>query len=360
MSEGTNFSAGDANALRMVAKPGDPWVSAHAIAEYEFCPRAGLLAYENKRFDDDEEPPAFDTLPRFELETIESALSDCRKELFRWLGALLILAIVGSIAGGFQQLEIRILFGVGILFVCSRILRVVRNGVILLTRRHTALTSRCREPDPHCDEMQPVNWFGMLNLGFESIRLRDALRDPEWQLEGKPWRVLRKGSLSIPVFRTRSPQSKPQHQQIVKIMAYCRLASVCFQARCPYGIILTGEDYSGFAVPNQEQFWTRIHNSLIALRKLALASDHQSEGDVPVDERGCSACPLGAPRLISLGQRVQRFGASIPVRSLRNSDGNLFHSDCGDRFQWKPPHDKSRHLRSDGGGLLGLLRRLAR
>lgn len=361
MSGVTNFSAGDANALRMTAKPGDdPWLSAHAIAEYEFCPRAGLLAYENKRLDNEDEPPAFDILPKYELDAIERALSDCGKEFLGWLGSLLILVIMGPIAGTFQHLEMRLLVGVGILFVISRILRVVRNGVILLRRRQLALTSRCQEPDPRCIEMQPVNWFGMLHLGFESIRLMDALRDPEWQIEGKPWRILRKGSLSIPVFRTRSPQSKPHHQQIVKIMAYCRLASFCFQVECPYGIILTGDDYSGFAVPNQEQNWARLHKCLIALRQLALASDRQSEGNVPFDERGCSACPLGAPRLVSLGQSVQRFDAPVPVLTLRDSDGKLFHTDCGDRFQWKPPHDQSRHLRSGEGGILGLLRRLAR
>ena len=49
----------DVHISRMVATPGDAWLSVHAIAEYSFCPRAGLLAYENKRGDVDDEPPAF-------------------------------------------------------------------------------------------------------------------------------------------------------------------------------------------------------------------------------------------------------------------------------------------------------------
>lgn len=355
-----NFSTGDADDLRMAAKPSDPWLSVHAIAEYEFCPRAGLLAYENKRLDDDDEPLAFDILPRFELDAIERALSHCWKEFLLWVGALFTIFILGSIGGVAQQTEFRIFVGMGILFACSRILKVIRRGIILLKQRHLALTSRCCEPDPRCETTQPVNWFGMLHLGFDSIRLRDALRDPDLQVEGKPWRILRKGSLSIPVFRTRSSQTEPHRQQIVKVMAYCRLATVCFQVECPYGIILTGEDYSGFAVPNQARFRERFHDCLIALRQLAHEADRQIEGAVPNYEPGCCACPLGEPRLVSLGLRVQRFGAAITPLPLRNSEGQLFHSDCGDRFQWKPPHDKSRHLRSGEGGLVGFLRRLVR
>ena len=81
MSDDTDFSASEVRVSRMLANPGDPLVSVHAIAEYEFCPRAGLLAYENKRADDDDEPPAFDILPRFELEAIERVLSERRRAL---------------------------------------------------------------------------------------------------------------------------------------------------------------------------------------------------------------------------------------------------------------------------------------
>lgn len=351
MSDEVNSSTGEVRISRMRATPDDPWVSVHAITEYEFCPRAGLLAYENKRSGDDDEPPALDILPRFELQAIERTLIDRRQQFFRWLWIFLSLAICGPIATKFDQPAVVVLVGVGMVFVSYRILNVAWDVIVLLKLRHQALTQKCLEPDPYCEEMQAVNWFGMLNLGFESIKLKDALRDHDWRFDGKPWRILRKGSLSIPVFRTRSPQEAPHDQQIVKIMAYCRLASVCFENAetpgakiCPYGIILTGEDYSGFAVPIHPRFRKLFHDSLVALRQLALASDHQSEGVVSNNERGCSACPLGAPRLVALGLRVQRFGAPVNVRSMRSSDGKMFHCDCGDRFQWKPPHDDNRHL----------------
>lgn len=336
-----DFSASEVRVSRMLANPDDPWVSVHSIAEYEFCPRAGLLAYENKRGDDDDEPPAFDILPRFELEAIERVLSERRRKFFRFLWIFLSLAIGGPIASKLQQPAILVLIGVGMVFVSYRILNVAWDIVELLKQRHIALTSRCPEPDPYFEDLQPVNWFGLLNLGFESIRLQEALCDRGWKFDGKPWRILRKGSLSIPVFRTRSPQETPGPQQIAKIMAYCRLVSVSLQVECPYGIILTSNDCSGFAVPNHARFRKRFHDSLVAIRQLALASEHKSEGAVPYDVRGCIACPLGAPRPVSRGLRVRRFGIPIPVYRVRNSYGQACHSDCGDRFQWTPPYDKN-------------------
>lgn len=342
MSHDLDFSTGEVRDPRLIANPGDPWVSVHAIAEYAFCPRAGLLAYENKRADDDDEPPAFDILPRFELEAIEKALVEKKKEFAKLLYVFLGLAFGGTIAGNLQQPAILVLIGVGMVFLSYRILRLAWDVVELLKRRQQALSSRCLEPDPYSKDMQPVNWFGLLNLGFQSERQQDSLRDPDWRFDGRPWRILRRGSLTIPVFRTRSSQESPRNQQIAKIMAYCRLASVCFGAKCPYGIILTGEDYSGFAIPNEKPYQTWFHESLVAVRQLALAAENRSEGIVPPNERACVGCPLGEPRPVSLGLRVHRFGAPVPVRHIGRSDGKDYHCDCGDRFEWTPPHERSR------------------
>lgn len=329
-------------ASQMVANSGDPWISVHAIAEYKFCPRAGLLAYENKQTDDDDEPLAFDILPRFELEAIERALVEKKQEFVKWIYVFLGLAIGGPIAEKFQQPAILVLIGAGMVFVSYQILRLAWDVIELLKRRHQARSSRCIEPDPYCKVMQPVNWFGLLNLGYESIRPQDSLRDSDWRFDGRPWRILRRGALSIPVFRTRSPQENPKEQQIVKIMAYCRLVEECFQNKCPFGIVLTGEDYSGFTVPNLDPFQESFCTSLMALRQLALAADNRSEGLVAPNERACVGCPLGEPRPVSLGKRVHRFGAPVTVRRLGTSDGKDYHCDCGDRFEWVPPHERNR------------------
>ncbi len=332
-----NFSDADVRVSRMKASPGEPWLSVHAIAEYAFCPRAGLLAYENKRGDVDDEPPAFDTLPAFELQAIEAEIGRRRAIMFRWMYALVVATIISVAAASFRQYWLLVLGPVSMAFISYKILNTLLNLLELFRRRSVAQSSRCAEPDPTCEHLQPVNWFGMFHVGFESQILKESLRDIDWQFDGRPWRVLRKGSLAIPVFRTRSPQDEPQEQQIVKIMAYCRLSTVCFGNECPYGIVLTGEDYSGFAVPNHPSFRKKFHDSLVEIRHLSQAADHRNEGFVPNDERKCSNCPLGRPRLVSLGQRIHRFGAPVQVNRIKGRKGDDVHSDCGDRFSWTPP-----------------------
>ncbi len=327
----------DVHISRMVATPGDAWLSVHAIAEYAFCPRAGLLAYENKRGDVDDEPPAFDTLPAFELAAIENEIARHRQRIFKWLWAIAIATLTGPVGAWFRQYWLLVLGFVVMAFISYQIISTLLQLLELYRRRGVALASRCAEPDPFCEFMQPVNWFGMFHLGFESQNLKEPLRHIKWQYEGRPWRILRKGSLSIPVFRARSAQSKPQDSHIVKIAAYCELVSFCFGHDCPYGIVLIGDDYSGFAVPNHPSFRKRFHDSLVELRHLAAAADQRAEGDVPNDERKCSGCPLGKPRLVSWGQQIHRFGAPVPINARPGRNDKPIHCDCGDRFEWEPP-----------------------
>ncbi len=323
----SGFNAGhSARVSSMTATPGDSWLSVHAIAEYTFCPRAGLIAFENKCGVDDESP-AFDTLPRFELQAIDQAIAKSATRLLLWLCAMIGVALTRPVFGPSPWLWVLVL---GLL--AQPISKTFNSLRELMHRRRVAMACRCAEPNPRSTDQQRVNWFGLLNLGFESRSVGEPLRDRDWKIEGKPWRILHKGSLSIPVFRTRSPQDAPRESQIVKIMAYCHLSSLVFGIECPYGIILTDADYGGFAVPNCERFQRNFHNNLIALRDLVQAVQRHEEKSVAFDAFKCAHCPLGKPRPNSLGRSLQQIG--VPL--LANLGGTS--SDCGHRFTWRPPY----------------------
>lgn len=325
-TEGTHIS-------RMIAKADDPWLSVHSIAEYVFCPRAGLIAHENQRVETDE-PPAFDTLPRFEIEAVEAELQRQMQYLFRYLWAIFLVAAISPFAVYLQQHGFLVLIGVAMLFItwqCLSILSVVHE---LQHRKKILLESKCIEPNPYSKDMQPINWFGLLNLGFQSQTLQDSLEDAIWNFRGKPWRLLIRGDLIVPVFKTRSKTESPSHPQITKIMAYCRLVSVHFKCDCSYGVIITNEDYSGFAVPNDGYYRKRFHDGLVDLRNLAQATHYGKDTEVDYQSHKCHGCHLGRPRLVTLGQRVVRNGAPVTP----NQDFEGMHSDCGDRFEWCPPY----------------------
>ena len=322
----------DRTAFRMMASPDDKWLSVHAIAEYSFCPRAGLIAYENRRGEDDDETPSLFTLPKFELDAINAAISWQLKVVCLWgVGT----AIASVIASQWHPLLALVVIWLGVKNVLSRLGQILE----LVRRRRNALKARCAEPNPSSDQLQSVNWFGLLHLGFESVRLKEPLRDTDWKFDGRPWRVLRKGSLTIPVFCTRSAVDQPHDSHRVKIAAYCRLCALAFgDASCPYGIVITGDDHSGFAVPNHPRFRARFHDCLNELRRLAAMADQRQEGAVAFDSRKCSHCPLARPRLMSRGQRIQRLGRSVEAHPVAVTHYGPQHCDCGDRFRWRPPY----------------------
>ncbi|MCA9078699.1 MAG: hypothetical protein KDA93_26985 [Planctomycetaceae bacterium] len=101
----------------MKAKANDPWLSVHAIAEYTFCPRAGVIAFENKRSDPDDVPPAFDTLPHFDIGAVEAEIARQLQLLFRWLWAMLVVAASSPVAVYLSQYWYLVLAGVAMLFI---------------------------------------------------------------------------------------------------------------------------------------------------------------------------------------------------------------------------------------------------
>lgn len=337
ISRNDKFGAG-VHDVDLNAAPDEPWLSVHAIAEYTFCPRAGLLAYENPLGDMDDEPPAFDTLPAFELNAIEAETSRQRNSLFRWLWGSAIATAISLFAISIQQYWLLVIGFVAMAFFSYQSGSTLLTLLDLLNRLGLAQSGYCAEPQPNVAMNQPVNWFGMLRLGFESQRLQEPLPDADWQFDGKPWRVLRRGSLTIPVFRTRSVQVKLHDQHIAKIMAYCHLCSVCFGTECPYGIVLTGDDYSGFAVSTHSSNLEKFHKSLVELRQFAQSAKQRNEDSVRIDKHKCNKCPFGQPHPVALGRRVYREGVPIPIKVTGSWNQRATHSDCGDRFDWVPPY----------------------
>ena len=72
-----SYSDGSHSDGDMAAQDTTPWIGVHVLTEFIFCPRAGVIAFEQKRIDSGEEidgAPRLDYLPDFEIELIEAAL----------------------------------------------------------------------------------------------------------------------------------------------------------------------------------------------------------------------------------------------------------------------------------------------
>lgn len=321
----------------------DP-ISVAAISESVFCPRAGILTHES-RADERSEEPAFDVMAIYELHVLEVAIVRAVWLIVAGLvGAVIMFYVTHKIVQATHELVWLISLGFAgrlMMFLGRQIASLLR----LLGKRKDAQKARCVKPDPHSLELQRVTWWGMLNEGFESAQYSMALVDPDMNVVGKPWRVLRHGSLRIPAFRTRSTAELPSQQSIAKIIAYCYLLETSEGFDSPYGIVLMGDTYRGFAVPNRGTFQTIFKDAAKNFRQIATASDQQqNDPPPPPQQQKCRECPWGKPRLVSLGKTTNRHERPVRPHVLRKWS-KKFHCDCGDRFRWKPPHKENKSLR---------------
>ena len=77
----------------------------------------------------------------------------------------------------------------------------------------------------------------------------------------------------------------------------------------------------------------------------AVVRKSREEVSFPLAPRGsqCEHCPLGRPRVHRLGETEHATREEmLPVVPARGRDGRAYHSFCGDRFHWIPPHERAK------------------
>lgn len=328
--------------------PSQPFTSligVHVVAEFVFCPRAAVNAWENVPADEGAETwrrtPRIDFLPDFDArkieETIAARFSSLRR-LLTWSGTVLAILVVLSrlftsrlpTAAGFTLLA----------FTVVRCLGLIRDIAVLALRLRAMKQSPVCEPDPKLPKMQAANWWSLLKAGFCSYEYDAPFCHQSLGLAGAPWRVLHRGSLRIPVFRKIRGEAKLGHQHFLRMAAYCRLVTESEGGEAPYSVVLFGRGYDGVTVPNLDRYQKELPRTVEDLRAmLQLVASRRMVPDVPVGNP-CRGCHWGRPEKSSHGTiaNVRR------IKWTRGKNGRLYRSDCGDRFDWVPGHELADRL----------------
>ena len=326
--------------LNAYLEPKPSRLGVHKLTEFVYCARAGILAHAQQFPNEEElEEPSTSFTPDWDRYRIEAALSEALRRLRRQaliIAALLLAGLASWALGHGLGMVVSIL----ITFVLGdRACATWEDVEILRERLFLAESAVPAEPDPSSPTRQRVDWWSLLRAGFESERCLSRLSHPELGLEGSPWRILRKGSLRIPVFVLRRyDPDKPFvvfHQHVVRMAAYCELVSSNFAADSPYGIVIWSGYYAGLALPFNDASRQALRE---ALGNAHAAIHEASDGRDPAPPliRLCVACPWGEPRFVFDGPR--RDGLPLPILPRLSRDGRAYHSACGDRFSWIPPH----------------------
>jgi hypothetical protein len=321
------------------------WIKVRTLGEFVFCPRAGILAAEKEGGEDepDDDPIRLDFLPEYSLTVIEEQLALHLRALGSWGGRVAGVLIAIAVAWFFGWKVAVVIGAVVLLWLGRRLGQEIRAVLTLADSRRQAIAAEPKEPPENATSQTPVNWWELLKAGFDSIRVQESLRDEASKLAGRPWRVLRKGSLRIPVIKIGEDFYEggrywiyAQHE--IRLAAYAHLLAACEGGEVPYGIVLFGNTYQGVAIPITAQLKENFLAKRAEFDRAMAAAKKGNPPDEP-DAGCCSGCPFGKPEKVNT-DLVQIQREKIHGRNGR--DGKLYHSECGDRFEWIPPHAQTK------------------
>lgn len=330
----------------MEAQPDDPEIGVYVLSQFVFCPRAGVCAFEGHRKGDSEDPPniCLDYMPRYDLYEVEKSFNGrltttlvlvCGTLVSAWLAHFLITTVHPDWAyAGMASTSV------------LAILSIMQLPALWeLARRRFALQwAKAREPDPQLGEPQPVNWCELLKAGFMYVPYRDWLEHPQWKLTGKPWRVLRRGNLRIPVFRQAEGDPKLHVKHLAKAAAYCHLLQTAENASSPFAIILKENSFDGVAVMFNAKTRKILHEALRRARAVLRSVKTGAQSPAAPERTSlCSGCPFGNPVPFRPGESQNyKDGIPLPIFEVASSQQEMHHSHCGDRFGWLPPHELAK------------------
>ena len=326
-------------------------ISVHALGQYVFCRRSAILAIETgDQSDVDESLPRLTYLPNFDREKIEEALSAKISQLgfFLFHSLLLIGLMYIGVAKQSRLLFYPSLIGIFGLGVCA--LETLMSIAILAARRRNATRAEAGEPEPDIRTTEPVNWWSMLNAGYEPIRHESPFQHPDLPLIGAPWRVLQRGSQRIPVIKAGGQKlgsSKnrlyPKHE--VRLVAYALLLEATNHIHVPYGLVFPVDSPHGLAFPITDELRSRARKMLRDLeRTLADSQQRGTHPEIPGKVGRCANCDLGRPEKITESEIRNARKANEKLVVLTHHSGNLFHCKCADRFGSAPPHRTTTRL----------------
>ena len=333
-----------------------PRLGVHTMSEFMFCQFAGVIAVDQQQDEDRGSEchgaPALGGLPTHDLPIIRYELEKL-SEVMKWPVAWnlgLAMLIVGLTLNGVPE---------GLFLLPALYFSLRWNWQLL--QRYSALKKRLWVAE-HAKQdktnwtmrvVQEVNWWELIGSGFESIEKVEPLFDPSINLAGKPWRVLLNGSRQYPVLPIRvregeydeRRQGKLRSQQFARIAAYAYLLNKMENAESDWAIVLFGKSDEGIAIPLTQEIWKSFEIGL-PLARTRRGQYVEGTEYLPKPWLGtnpCAHCPHGNlkdPKEDSYFQGVP----VVPYLTETPDGRRQFHSTCGDRFRWTPPHENAKKL----------------
>lgn len=317
------------------------FVNVHSLGKFAFCERAGTIAYEMEKEDteDKENFPRLDYLPIFDLQALDERLKAISKELTMTIVVLVVVALLSLLL-----LFLIPVLGLGMLFVVWLIARKAdlhaKDSREISRRLKEEKAAKAGALEIPLLTLRDLSWWTLAKAEeFNSIVPASEYASKRLGLTGKPARVASYRGVQIPIILHSEDLQVPKPYHVVRLAAYALLLeanSTGKESSC--GFILNPNTMRLLAVPIGDKEKSEA-KSLLQNSQNSLIATEQNTSPTAPPKSYCEECPYGRPRPIVRGvTENNRHGEISPIRVTGTKDFTKYHSLCGDRFDWAPPH----------------------
>lgn len=323
-----------------------PLLSVHVLGEQVFCPRAGVIAYESgdeQGAEPELGPKLHDWLDYSPL-LFREELDRCWDKLSFWLTWLAPALLVVLIVWRFVSPFIAALVSLPAFYAAARAGEILVRICSLLWAWHQYTRAPETEIDLNPKEEIDINWWTLRKAGFDCLKPPDAHRHPERPLTGKPWRMLIKTPHRIPVLCKHLGKRSWGKQHVVRLAAYSELIERCEIAKVPFGILKFGNSYRCRVIPITPDKKRDVEQELLNAWELIQVVHNDKFIPAPPTGNQCRGCRHGCPRQLQKGSATVLNGKEWDAVAVKVGKEKKYHSTCGDRFDWIPPHQRAVEL----------------
>lgn len=328
-----------------------PIVHVRSLGEFEYCPRAGIIAFENqigKEIDEDSiRVPNLGYSPILNLGELQKAIAEkwgrVGKSLFLGLAMAAFAYVIGRMIGYPQAAFPWLISVLPFLVAYVAAKDLVELYVVYIDARKAGPMQMLHESTRIPVE---VDWWELVKA-YQSTWVVQPYSDPITNLVGKSHRILTFHNHRIPVILSYSRSEKigVRATHKIKMAIYCYLILLkerrssnglepTGSAKSDWGIVIFADTRKGYAVPINP---LDIGEALQKLDKFHQAIAAISEGKIPSkpNPEACQLCPNNIRRVYEKGatETMVAGRAILPFTDPQDKT----HCDCGDRFQWSPP-----------------------
>lgn len=318
----------------------------HALTEFMFCESAGLVAYETKKPESVDDPGGtpLDYSPMYDYRAICRQLNRLSDRFWGWIFVGVAILIITPV---FMHLVSRLFAFSGAIALASigipawRLLTLI---VTLSDRKKEADDATGKKPDVDSLEDETIGWWELHREGFAAATYEEGLVDREAGMMASLSKILRYSDMVIPVFFINGEEIKLQHR--VRMAAYCHLIEHGEQARSPYGVLVEKGTHTAHVVKTTKRVKATLAKAMDEAREVIRKNAQGYPPARPEHAGKCTNCPIGRPRSYQPGTtELVLKDRVVPVYVLgRIGRRTVYHSQCGDRFGWKPPHKRVAQL----------------